>query len=319
MIKYSFPDEILKDSVIRDGRRLTFNYPCRSKNQCNPFTVVLPKGVYTIECWGAGYPLNYYNGYGYGAYTKGSIQIQEQTTFFLYIGASAGMFNAIDPTSVITSGQASGGATDVRLTGGEYSSFNSLKSRIMVAAGAGSSDSANGNYGHGGTLEGFNSTMTFNHYHNRVINPPSFASGGTQTRGGVCNESSCVPGRFGVSISKEGTLDAGSFGGGGYYSGASFDFVGNSGGGSSFISGYKGCDAIDENSNDFNSIIHTGQSIHYSGHKFFNAQMKSGEETQRTEAGKVVIMTLSTLITCAKSFHFNLHISSILLCIFTTI
>ena len=51
--------------------------------------------------------------------------------------------------------------------------------------------------------------------------------------------------------------DAGGFGGSGYYSGATFFPMGNGGGGSSFISGYKGCDAIDINSTDFEMEILT--------------------------------------------------------------
>ena len=44
------------------------------------------------------------------------------------------------------------------------------------------------------------------------------------------------------------------------------------GGGSSFISGYSGCNAISESSTSSN-IIHTGQPNHYSGKVFNNAQM----------------------------------------------
>ena len=44
---------------------------------------------------------------------------------------------------------------------------------------------------------------------------------------------------------------------------------------SSFISGHNGCDAISETSVESN-IIHTGQSVHYSGYKFVDTIMIDG-------------------------------------------
>lgn len=49
-------------------------------------------------------------------------------------------------------------------------------------------------------------------------------------------------------------------------------------GGSSFISGYEGCDAILENSTEDN-ILHSGQSKHYSGYVFDDAVMIDGESS----------------------------------------
>ena len=48
-----------------------------------------------------------------------------------------------------------------------------------------------------------------------------------------------------------------------------------SAGGSSFISGHAGCNAISESSTSSN-IIHTGQSIHYSNYKFEKTTMIDG-------------------------------------------
>ena len=68
-----------------------------------------------------------------------------------------------------------------------------------------------------------------------------------------------------------------------YYQPASGGFNGtqgnaaNAGGGSSFISGHNGCDAIKEESIE-NNIIHTGQSVHYSGLYFTDTVMIDGEE-----------------------------------------
>ena len=66
-------------------------------------------------------------------------------------------------------------------------------------------------------------------------------------------------------------------GGGGYYGGAGGgDWGAGGAGGSSFISGHNGCDAIKEESIE-NNIIHTGQSIHYSGLYFTDTVMIDGE------------------------------------------
>ena len=52
--------------------------------------------------------------------------------------------------------------------------------------------------------------------------------------------------------------------------------------GSSFISGHNGCDAIKEESTE-NNIIHTGQSIHYSGLYFTDTVMIDGEGYKWTD------------------------------------
>jgi len=60
------------------------------------------------------------------------------------------------------------------------------------------------------------------------------------------------------------------------------ELLGAQGGGSSFISGHEGCDTIKEESTE-NNIIHTGQSIHYSGLYFTNTLMIDGEEYRWTD------------------------------------
>ena len=73
---------------------------------------------------------------------------------------------------------------------------------------------------------------------------------------------------------------------GGYYGGySSTDSpAGGAGGGSGYISGYDGCNAISENSTE-NNIIHTNQSIHYSGKRFLDAELKADAST----SGKIVV------------------------------
>lgn len=107
---------------------------------------------------------------------------------------------------------------------------------------------------------------------------------------GLTNRTRSVPGtqtsgyKFGVGQDGYGTGDsdgvAGS--GGGYYGGTTSDYadVSEAGaGGSSFISGYSGCDAIAENSTE-NNIVHTGQSIHYSNRSFIDGVILDGKSTQ---------------------------------------
>lgn len=75
--------------------------------------------------------------------------------------------------------------------------------------------------------------------------------------------------------------------GSGYYGGTTSDYAddGEAGaGGSSFISGYEGCDAISEESTE-NNIIHTNQANHYSGKVFINAKMLKGTDTMPTIDG----------------------------------
>ena len=307
MIHYYFDGNLKPGSVIQHCSKFTFNYPCESENSCNPIKVVFSKGIYQIECYGAGFEderifsiNNTYRTFsGYGAYTKGLIHFKEQQTLFLYIGASKGKFNAIYETDPINGGYASCGATDVRLVNGSYSLFDSLKSRIMVAGGSGSIDSSFGQIGHGGTIEGYNATMSYNRHTNDYFDPPRFTPGGTQRNGGEClNDYKCIPGSFGVSRSRQNSGDHGAFGGGGYFSGGSYDEMGSGGGGSSFISGHTGCDAIDIESSDFDSIISTGQSIHYSRLQFYDSVMKSGEETKYIKPGIVIITILNPKYTC---------------------
>ena len=80
-------------------------------------------------------------------------------------------------------------------------------------------------------------------------------------------------------------------GGGGYYGGnVSWDITGSNSihasasGGSSFISGYSGCDAIAESSTEDN-IIHTGQPNHYSGKVFTNPIMIDGGSVMPSPTG----------------------------------
>ena len=242
-----------------------------------------------MELWGAsGY---YYEGTmeGAGGYTSGKIALKKDNKLYVYVGGIGVQLNPEGRPSggyngggnASNSGNVEGyyragggGATDIRLTSGNWNDFESLKSRIMVAGGGGTPSQVNA--GSAGGLIGYDGE-TAGFYENQIT--PSGA-GGTQISGGVGRYSSSYLGSgenggFGYGGSG---YDFASGGGGGYYGGAggARDTTdGSGGGGSSFISGHNGCDAIAETSTQ-NNITHTGQSIHYSGYYFKDTVMIDG-------------------------------------------
>ncbi len=292
-------------------------------------------GSYKVELWGAqggsmtgtGYRSDgtsrgelTYTG-GKGAYTNGAISLIKGKNIYLYIGGkgpnnislnscTGGDTGGYNGGGTLASGQCKfgspgGGATDIRIANGVWNNFNSLKSRIMVAAGGGGANFRNqgygeGNGGEGGSLIGINgyeALVEGSYFRKDWANGYGIGTGGTQTAGGyylnylldgtIYHGNSYDPtnSSYGENIGKFGFGPIGnqSGGGSGYYGGGSTGH-GGGGGGSSFISGYDGCDAIAENSTEDN-IIHTGQSIHYSGYKFNNAVMYAGNEEMPTHDG----------------------------------
>lgn len=247
----------------------TFNFTGDYKEFVVPVT-----GYYKIECKGAsgGYALA--NGSrggagGKGAYAKGQIYLQQGEKLYIYVGQkgadairgkdtlpsyNGGGLGTWDGSDDEAAG-AGGGATDIRLVAGEWNDFESLKSRIMVAAGGGGAVWTTQG-GAGGKLQGYS-------------NNPS-ALGGTQTSGY----------KFGIGQNGEGLGYSDGVGGAGsgYYGGTtsgktSAKEVGT--GGSSYISGYEGCNAIAQESTQDN-LIHTNQAIHYLGKSFINSEMNDG-------------------------------------------
>ena len=265
--------------------------------------IVLPAGKYKMEAWGA-HGGTYGSGAGgYGAYTSGVINLPETRTIYIYTGqAGDGLYSVTfngggnggyiaSHTSYCRSG---GGASDIRLEAADYDNFESLKSRIIVAAGGagGLRYSKYANGGHAGGLKGYDGS----YYRHPGGYPYYIATGASQTSGGVCGGGAGVTatGFFGLARWYNEPTTFGSGGGGGYYGGgggaSQSSVVGTGGGGSSFISGHNGCDAISASSTSSN-IIHTGQSIHYSGLYFTNTVMIDGAGYQwTTTKGSLVNM-----------------------------
>ena len=69
----------------------------------------------------------------------------------------------------------------------------------------------------------------------------------------------------------------GGIAGNGYWSGASLEYSGSGGGGSSFISGYDGCIALNSSENEDPNP--NNRSIHYSGISFLQPSMHKGNTT----------------------------------------
>ena len=279
-------------------------------------TVTLPwYGNYKFECWGAngGNGLTHasateYNSRGYGGYTKGNITLPISFTIYAFVGGVG--------ANGIVSGNASGGwngggngcpdgqddeaagggggATDFRLSVNNSKTWNdvaSLCSRIMVAGGGGGGSyySLKGGCG-GGTYGGF----------------PSCEGTAFTTDDG--NPSSQTTGyQFGTGQTGIRTVKnydtAG--GGGGYYGGVCSrqgtthaDWDGSPGyGGSGFISGHNGCNAVSASVTNLSNISHSGNSNHYSGKVFSSTEMIDGEGRVWTSTTRPASATKLSTIT----------------------
>ena len=81
--------------------------------------------------------------------------------------------------------------------------------------------------------------------------------------------------------------------GGGYYGGMTSDYADEceaGAGGSSFVSGYDGCNAISEESTE-NNIIHSEQKIHYSKKEFQNIKFLNGKEQKNNNIDGYALIT----------------------------
>ena len=111
-----------------------------SDNSPMPQEYVVPSGEsgwYKIQLWGA----QGGNNGGLGAYTSGVIHLTEGDVLYFYIGKKFS--------------NKQGAESDVRLVRGNYYDQASYQSRIMVAAGGGYGEGADG-----GTLYGYNASMS---------------------------------------------------------------------------------------------------------------------------------------------------------------
>jgi hypothetical protein len=251
----------LSKSIVYD-----FDYTGDVQTFTAPYT-----GTYKIQCWGAGSSCQ-------GAYTSGYLYINQKEILYVYVGPGCGFLTyKVTTHSVVFNGgggfidgctdfnnNTGGGATDIRLINGSWDDFSSLKSRIMVAAGGGGCI-APSLPGYGGDL----TSKTADGAYPYESDPYNYGkvSGVTQISG------------YSFGTGQSGKRAGG---GGGYYGGYAENCAGS--GGSSFISGYAGCNAISESSTSAN-IIHTGSPNHYSGYVFTNMKMIAGNSSMPSPSG----------------------------------
>lgn len=185
-------------------------------------------GWYKIELWGAAGGSGDNAIGGAGAYTSGLIYLEENTLLFFYVGGiGSGTTGGVNGGGKGDSyGKGGGGATDVRLIGGDWNEPDSLNTRIMVAGGGGGAydrdedNKLNGQ--NAAALAGAASTNT------------NDGGAGTQIAGGTSAQNPGTKAAGGAGTA------GGSGGGGGYYGGGGGKSNRLGGGGSSFISGYAG-------------------------------------------------------------------------------
>lgn len=191
-------------------------------------SVILPKGIYKLECWGAqgGYRSSATYG-GKGGYSVGTITLDEETEFFVYVGGSGntgktnGGFNGGASRTTYNGG---GGGTDIRI------GQDSLLARVIVAGGGGSDGASSKAGGYGGGESGGTASDGYG----------TGGGAGTQTAGGTGG--SATSGSFGAggagTYRKSGYGGSGGggwYGGGGCYPDSSGDDDKGGGGGSGYI------------------------------------------------------------------------------------
>ena len=169
-----------------------------------------------------------------------------------------------------------GGSTDVRVISGNWYDFNSLKSRIMVASSGGGAQLYNSQ------LNGIDAGSTVGKNGTQSGSDGNIALAGTQTAKGQDGTGSWMGSNSNQGFGKVQYVKTSMGGSGnGYYCGGMGNHgVGTTGTGatgSSFISGYPGCNAISSTAT-LTNLIHTGSPNHYSGLIFSHGVMKAGDE-----------------------------------------
>ena len=242
-----------------------------------PIELELPPGKYFFELWGAQSWTPGWAG-GFGGYVAGTISIHNKRKFYLTVGSKNG-FNG-GGSSYFTTAYG-GGATDIRLV--NSTDFDGLVSRIAVAGGGGGFYIISGyvNWGAPGNAGGLNgSSVGISYYPGyQAFDLPS--TSGNQSHGGIPGIGLPAPfvleGSFGQG--GEGKYCGG---GGGYFGGAGGNDRNNvlsyGAGGSSYISGYDGCLAVDYSQSNSTNIIMKNDSFHYSGLYFTNITFLSGSD-----------------------------------------
>ena len=203
-VKYYMQDPNISEVNIlfQTSNSITFGYPCQDTCMCNPYVLEVQPAKYRFECWGSIGAGLQYSIPGYGGYTSGEIVLHRPKKLFVYVG-NTGYFNALKYHEFVRNVAQPGGATDVRLAGGEkWWNLSSLISRIMVAAGGGGSEWKGSIGGNGGGLIGGPSIGSIQPDSDTSYDEP--CPGASQTSGSQCptyyNSIIPTPGEFGGSL-----------------------------------------------------------------------------------------------------------------------
>ena len=292
-----------------------FEYPCESHVSCYPLYIELSPGAYFIQCYGASGGDSGNAKGGYGAYVSGLLHLKEKKTFHIYIGAeghldigktsyNGGGRGQSGTNNEKSKGASGGGCTDIRLL--NKTDIDGLLSRIIVAGGGGGADSySNGaKGGDAGSFEGENGYLA-----KRTDLPSEInvALGATQISGGIgskCikdkNGNKCPPNYDGKNGTFGPDYQYGAGGGGGYFGGGgggvTYDQVTSGAGGSSYISGKRGCHSYQKGSD--NSIQNIHSSIHSSNLYFTSITFLNGTQSKYKGNGKVIITLMNIELTC---------------------
>ncbi len=176
-------DELNKKSQVPSQKEYTFEY----KGTVQTFTAPV-NGVYQLQVWGAQGGYRSSSTYaGKGGYSTGNITLSKGDTLYVYVGGAGGNSSTLT-SGVVTGGyngggyrygyKGGGGATDIRLTSGEWNNSASLLSRIIVAGGGGSDGATNKKGMYGGGTTGGSSTESY------TANSNYCGKGGAQTYSG---------------------------------------------------------------------------------------------------------------------------------------
>jgi hypothetical protein len=256
-------------------------------------------GNYKFQLWGAqggggGYGEGSSSG-GKGGYAEGTLAIAADESFYVRVGGQGSGYSipgggsggypggAAGGTAYgsYKGGGGGGGATEVRITNTGWNDAEGLRSRIMVAAGGGgASRDLTGGVGAGAS----------------AVNTAT--RGGTTIKGAgqtaLSSTTDYNAGTFGIGATGAGGT-SGSYsgegrggGGGGYYGGSSGTVYGTSDqkvapgtGGSGFVSGLSGCNAV----SSATSNTASGSAAHYSGKTFTGGALKAGDVSMPNTAG----------------------------------
>ena len=260
--KNNMTETISSPIDVLSGDSLLYSTPNTISNPY--YTFVAPAdGVYNLEVWGAEggtYDSSYATG-GKGGYSKGEITLKKGVELYVYVGGkgeySTSLTHSIPLGGGYNGGGAAGyrggtggGATDIRISSGNWNDNTSLLSRIIVAGGGGGAYADSKNYKANGGEGGGTSGLSGGHsgiYSAWAGGGASQTSGGTGGKGSSSNYNG-EAGSFGKGGSTGDKYDSTSYysngaGGGGWYGGGAagnYSLAGKlrasgGGGGSGFV------------------------------------------------------------------------------------